>query len=227
MTTGKGSDSQLVRIAAKYNEIQRSGQILSNRNAMDIIWHRVEQLAERIDLNEAPERMAKIRKMWDEFREADRKGAALEAAVIAREIDAEFEAAYHDYMAWQQMFDALQLHGKMVESEVKIMKDLRALMTAEDAYELVAKVMAVLLRVLQDDPKKLKEARYELSRLVGETNNTGSGRSGGESGIGSGSGGLDREQLLHPGDEERSYIEGEIAAGPVSQGLAQGDIPEG
>lgn len=200
--TGERSKFQLTQIAAKYNEIQRNGQILSNRNAMEIIWKRVEQLAERIDLNQAPERMAKIQKLWKEFRELHAKGSQLEAMVLAVKIDDEFEAAYHDYMAWQQMFDALALHSKMTESEVKIMKDMRMIMTAEDAYELVAKVMAVLLNVLKDDPKKLKEAQYELGRLVGSETNRRPGGSHGESGIIVGPSDLDRERVFDTRDEE-------------------------
>lgn len=226
MTTGKGSNFQLTRIAASYNEIQGNGRILSNRKAMEIIWKRVEQLAERIDLNEAPERMAKIQKLWVEFRALTAQEKEVEALIVAKEIDAEFDAAYHDYMAWRQMFDALEIHSKMTESEVKIMKDMRALMTAEDAYELVAQVMAVLLQVLQDDPKKLKEAQFALTRIIGE-NNSGSGRGRRESGSGPGSGGLDREQFLHPGDEERSYIEGSSTTGGIPEGSTSGDIQEG
>lgn len=224
MVTGKGSSSQLVQIASKYNEIQNSGRILSNRKAMDILWHRVEQLAQRIDLNEAPERMAKIKSMWDEFRSLDKSGAALEAAVMAMKIDAEFEAAYHDYMAWKQMIEILEVHSKMTESEVKIMKDMRALVTAEDAHELVARVMAVLLRVLQDDPKKLKEARYEFEIIIGANVGGGFGSGSRESGSSARSGDMDRERVFDTGDEERSEIEGPDAFGSISEGHNPGDI---
>lgn len=227
MTTGKGSQFQLAQIASKYNEIQTNGSILSNRKAMEILWHRVEELAERIDLNQAPERMATIQKLWIEFRTLTAQDKELEARAVARKIDDEFEAAYHDYMAWKQMIEILEVHSKMTESEVKIMKDLRMIMTAEDAYELVAQVMAVMLRVLRDDPKKLKEARYELENIIGSNAIGRLGRSHREGGSGAGSSGLDREQFLHPGNEERSYIEGEAAAGGVSEGPATGDIPEG
>lgn len=224
MITGKGSSSQLVQIASKYNEIKNDGRILSNRKAMDILWHRVEQLAERIDLNEAPERMAKIKSMWEDFRSLGIQGKEVEALVIAKAIDAEFEAAYHDYMAWRQMIDILEVHAKMTESEVKIMKDMRALMTAEDAYELVAKVMAVLLRVLQDDPKKLKEARYELEIIIGSNVGGRLGSGSRESGGGARSGDMDRERVFDTGDEERSEVAGPDAIGPVSEGRDSGDI---
>lgn len=207
MTTGKGSNFQLTRIASKYNEIQRNGQILSNRRARDIIWERVEQLAADIDTKEAPDKLEKLGLLWKDYREKQSRGLLVEAALVASDIDAEFEKAYYLFQAWRQMFQALELHSKMTESEVKIMKDLKAIMTYEDANLLIAKVMAVFLRILQDDPKKLKEAQFELTRLTGDfgeyvdegsDNRTweGSGESGGEPRPGD----MDREELPYPGD---------------------------
>ena len=76
---------------------------------------------------------------------------------IEAALDAEFEKAYHDYAAWKQMFEALALDSKMVESEVKIVKEIKAIITAEDAYELSAKLLAAVMRVV-DDPKKIGRA---------------------------------------------------------------------
>lgn len=167
MTTGEKSGFAISRLASKYIEMQKDGLYLSNKNAMEIIWARVQQLAERIDVNEAPERMLRLRKLWEEYKENLARGKIVESVVSKAEIDATFEAAYHDYMAWQQMFEALDLHKKMQESEVKILKDMQAIMTAEDGYEFVAKVMAVMIQVLQDDPKRLKQAQFLLNNLIG------------------------------------------------------------
>lgn len=227
MITGKKSTFSLTQLASKFNEIQKNGLVLSNRKAMEIIWHRVTQLAERIDMNEAPERLTRLQKLWAEFKENRAKGKSVEEIISIRDIDEEFEKAYHDYMAWQQMFEALQLHSKMQEGEVKIMKDLQAIITAEDAYELVAKVMAVLLRVLQDDPKKLKEAQYELTRITGESIDSRTGGGGyqitGEAGPGS----LDGEEFLYPGNEERPDPAGPSEIGGISEGRSEGDIQSG
>lgn len=179
MTTGTGSSFQLTRLAAKYNEIQREGRILSNRNAIEIIRHRIQQLAERIDLNDAPERMKNLGDLWENYKKLRDVGLAAEASVISQKIDAEFEAAYHDYMAWKQMFDALDLDRKMVESEVKIMKDIQAIITAEDAYQLSAKLLGAVMNVVTD-PKQLKQIQWEFARLVGEQPEPRSGGSGGE-----------------------------------------------
>jgi hypothetical protein len=205
MTTGKGSNFQLTRIASKYNEIQRNGQILSNRRARDIIWHRVEELAADIDTKDAPDKLEKLGALWKDYRGKQSNGLLVEAALVAKDIDDEFEKAYYLFQAWRQMFQALELHSKMTESEVKIMKDLKAIMTYEDANLLVAKIMAVFLRILQDDPKRLKEAQYELTRLTGdfadERPDNGTWARGGEGDDEERSSLMDREGVLDSGDE--------------------------
>ncbi len=168
MTTGTGSSFPLTRLAAKYNEMKKDGRILSNRHSITIIDHRVTQLVERIDANDAPDRLNKLQKLWNEFRELDMKHNEVEAALKKKEIDIQFDQAREDYMSWEQMFNALDVRRKMVDSEVKVAKDIQAILTAEDAYELVAKLLASVIQVV-NDPNQLKRIQYEFTRIVGDT----------------------------------------------------------
>lgn len=179
VSTGQGSSFQITRLASKYNQIKRDGRLLSNRASMEIVRHRIEQLAERIDLNDAPERMKNLGELWQDYKKLRDVGLLAEASVVSQKIDSEFEAAYHDYMAWKQMFEALDLDRKMVESEVKIMKDIQAIITAEDAYQLSAKLLGAVMNVVTD-PKQLKQIQWEFARLVGEQPEPRASRSGGE-----------------------------------------------
>jgi hypothetical protein len=142
---------------------------------MEIVRTRIQQLAERIDQNEAPNRLAKLKELWDEYSELEKYGNHLESSRVKLHIDEEFEAAYHDYASWQQMFEAVDLDRKMVESEVKIAKELKAIMTAKDAYEFGAKLMAAIIEaasslILDDNVRShfLKRIKYEFARLVGD-----------------------------------------------------------
>jgi len=168
MTTGAGSSFPITRLAAKYNQMKTDGRILSNRHSIEIIRHRVEQLIERIDANDAPDRLNKLQKLWNEMREMESRGNEIQATLIKRDIDIQFEAAREDYLAWEQMFHALDLDRKMVDSEVKVAKDIQAILTAEDAYELVAKLLGSVIQVV-DDPNKLKRIQFEFARIVGDT----------------------------------------------------------
>ena len=168
MTTGAGSSFPLTRLAAKYNQMKSDGRILSNRHSIEIIRHRVEQLVERIDANDAPDRFNKLHKLWNEMLSFEGKGNGIEVTRLKTEITEQFEMAREDYLAWEQMFHALDLDRKMVDSEVKVAKDIQAILTAEDAYELVAKLLGSVIQVV-DDPNQLKRIQYEFAKIVGDT----------------------------------------------------------
>ena len=133
------------------------------------------QLLERIDENEAPERLANLSRMWEELRALEMRGESVELSIKKKEIDEEFEKAYHDYQSWKQMFDALDLERKLNESEVKIVKDLKAMLTAEDAHEFAAKLLAAVIDAVNGAPDISNDARvyllkrinYEFGRITG------------------------------------------------------------
>lgn len=179
MTTGSGSSFPLTRLASKYQQMIKDGRILSNRHSLEIVRHRIEQLAERIDLNDAPDRFAVLSKLWKVYTQKIDEKQPLEAHAIRLQIDEQFEAAYHDYAAWKQMFEALDLDRKMVESEVRVAKEIQAIMTAEEAYEFQAKLLGAIMNVITD-AGQLRRIQYEFTRLIGEKPEPRSGASGGE-----------------------------------------------
>lgn len=185
MKTGANSGFPLTRLASKYIEMKQDGRLLSNRASLEVIRDRISQLAERIDLDKAPDRLENIRKLWEKYKL--NKGS-FDENIYMREVDEEFERAYHDYASWKQMFEAIDLDRKLVESEVKIIKDIRAVLTAEDAYELTAQLLAAIISTTNsmegvDDYIKLnflKRIQYEFTRVVGDRVNKGAGGSGRE-----------------------------------------------
>ncbi len=179
MIDGSKSKFQLTRLASKYVEMQDNGRMLSNRVSLQVVRQRIDQLAERINFNDAPDRLATLQGLWVKLRDAENSPSPLERAevsAIKQMIDDQFEMANTDYLAWKQMFDALDLDRKLVESEVKIAKDIQAILTAEDAYELAAKLLAAIIStvssMLDISPKVkgafLKRIQFEFTRVVGD-----------------------------------------------------------
>lgn len=212
------SQFPITRLAARYRKMMQDGRFLSNRASIGVVRDRLEQLLERIEENKDPDRVQTLFKLWEKFKEAD----ALDVFTLKKQIDAEFQKAYEDYKSWDQMERFLDLDRKMIESEVKIAKDLRAIMTAEDAYQLTARIWASVIEAVRQsdvtDKKKaeiLKRIEYEIVNIIGEDARRGEGSDDGvidgsadevfggseEDGV-SRSSGLDREELLHPRDEE-------------------------
>jgi len=201
MTTGSRSQFALTRLASSYNRMMKDGRVLSNRQSLEIVRRRIEQLAERIDINDAPDRMEKINELWIKYTGLLDRDQHTEAHLTRKELDEEFEKAYHDYAAWKQMFEALDLHRTLVESEVKIAKDMHAILTAEDAYEMIAQIFAIILRI-EDSPKKLKRYQYELTRLIGEGSVIEAEASDPDDRDPGGPDPVDREEFLYSRDEE-------------------------
>ncbi len=168
LVTGAASQFPLTRLAAKYNQMMKDGRVLSNRQTIDVVDTRITQLLERVDVQDAPDRMKRLVELWGEYAAHLDSGHSVEASLARKSIEAEFEQAYHDYMAWEQIFTALDVRRKMVESEVKVLTAIKAIITAEDAYDLVAKLLAANMRVIGDDPKQMKRIQYEFAKLIGE-----------------------------------------------------------
>lgn len=161
----------IVKLADKYMKLQEDGRILSNRASIEIVRDRIRQLAERVDLDEAPDRLRRIGEFWAEYMENKIAGNMGEMIKMEKKIDREVQAARDDYMIWTQMFEAIDLDSKLVEREMKVVKEVRAFLTAEDAYNLVAKLLAVVTDVV-DDPEKLRIIQYKFTRLIGDKTDT-------------------------------------------------------
>ena len=64
------------------------------------------------------------------------------------------------------------------ESAQKIIKDLKAMMTVEDAYELAAQLLAAVVRAV-DDQETIRRIQYEFAQIIGDSPNPEDRGSGG------------------------------------------------
>lgn len=178
MKTGADSGFAMTRLASKYVEIMKNGRYLSNRHSIEIIRDRVTELFNRLDENDAPDRLAVLEKLWEKYKAQKESGQSVEMVITGAQIDKAFDAARTDFAVWNQMLQLLDLDRKMVESEVKIAKEIKAIMTAEEAAEMVAKLMASIFSAvnsmetisLYDKGVLLKRIQYEFSRITGDNN---------------------------------------------------------
>ena len=117
--------------------------------------------------------MRNIVKLWEEFKTSfpnlekfikshPRTNRAFE------NLENEMTKAFHDYESWKQIFDALDVERKLSVDEIKILKEMRAILTAEQGVELVAKVVAIVVEENQDDPVRLKRITAKLGKLIGD-----------------------------------------------------------
>ena len=173
--TGSQSKSMIAKMASKYIDQKKNAFYLLNKNAIDLIDGRIVDLMERIDLEASPDRVKRIIRLWGEFKAAfpglrSYFASSPDADRAYSSLNAEMEAAYHDYNGWTQIFNALELRRKHTESEIKILKDLKVLMTAEDGMELAAQLFAAVVETLRNEPKGqsyIQLIRLKFERLTG------------------------------------------------------------
>lgn len=177
MVTGKNSRSLIPKMASKYMEQTKDSMYILNKKSIDLLDARVVDLLDRTDSESSPERMERIVNLWKKLNVAvpglryDVSNDK-EAYKAYNALDDEIELAFNDYAAWKQIFEALELRRKHTESEMKILKDMKALMTAEDGMELVSQLFAAIMKVLKDEPKGhhlINLIRLEFDRITGAT----------------------------------------------------------
>ena len=187
IVTGENGQFALTRLASKFVEMNRDGRVLSNRASIEIVQDRITELLERMGTQVFPDQLETLRNLWEEYKAKGGDGS-LEGIKVKKQLEAAFEAVYHDYMAWSQIFEAVELRSKMVEREGKLLKDIHASLTAEDAYKLTAKLLGAIIASVQQQPeipdaiksRLLKRVEYEFTRIIGEGSGEGTERVGGE-----------------------------------------------
>lgn len=214
--TGEHSSSPVAKLAAKYIKMSESGPLVNNSKVLSILDDRIIELLNRIEENYSENRVKKIIKAWQDLKSgfpgmekwvADKPTA--NKAFHTLEI--ETEKAYHDYESWNQVGDFMKMRSTVSKEQVSILKDLKAMITAEDAYELSAQLLAAVVTVLKDEPngaKLTKSIHGEFARILGEPSLEPLGGREQEI-IDIDTSRMDRAEFLYPGDPERQGTEGE------------------
>lgn len=152
--------------------MQNDGEIQTLRPAMGIVSERIQILLTRIADNDSPNRMRTIANAWIHFKEAVPKlESFVSQSALAKKwwdkLDREMDRAYHDYEAWQELQKWIEQYRKMLETEVKILKEQDLLISSEEAYNLVAKLLGVIYNTV-DDPEQIREISYHFTQAVGD-----------------------------------------------------------
>jgi len=208
IVTGKQSTSLVANLASKYIEMGKNGPLVSNTKVLTILDDRLVQLLDRIAENYSDQRIKKITGAWEDLKTSV-PGLRMwvkeqpTAQKAFGTLDSEVNKAYHDYESWNQVKEFMNLRAKVAKDQMSILKDARAMITAEDAYELSAQLLAAVVKVLGDDPngaKLIKSIHGEFARILGEPYVEPVGPGEPEI-IDIDTSAMDREELSYPGDE--------------------------
>lgn len=211
----------IVQIAARYKDIKSDPQLTTMGPLFTLLVGRLMQLMERVEKNDSPERLKRIHNAWKNlklnvpgllgFIRKDRD--AVKAYNI---IENELTSAFTDYEAWNQMLKVIEQIGDLNVKRMKILKDMQALISADEVYEMAGMLLAAIGNVI-DDPAKLEAIAAEFATILGDDFAGGpAGQS--EEIIDARSSELDRGQVLYPGDIEGPDLPGEDLSSAIPEG---------
>jgi hypothetical protein len=162
--TSNRSKYTVPRYAAKYLEMIKDPELLSQRETIAIIDMRIQELLDRIDHDKSDKRWLAVMKAWAEYKGA--RGTIKETEKYIA-LDNLMEAAEHDYESWRQIFSAFDVQRKVKESEMKRLKEMNMMLNVEEAMKLSAGLLNAVLEVV-DDPRALQSIRTKFIRLIGD-----------------------------------------------------------
>lgn len=167
MTGSSKSRWPLLKLASKYAEQLSNPDVTTLKGARTVLSARVYDLLDRIESVRDEDRVGTLQKLWSDFQTARYNHNEDEMKRIATAIDNSFEEAWHDYRSWDQIIKILGEDRKMAETQVRIMKDLSLLYTAEQVYEAIAQLLGVIIKV-ENDPIKLEVIAREFTQFIGD-----------------------------------------------------------
>lgn len=168
LKTGKSSKFPINRLAASFIEATEDPELLSLREPLAVIHIRIQELLEKVNVEEAALRNRSVRDAFDEYKHYRRTNNEVKKSEAFLKLDTEMSLAYDEFRAWDQIFRAIEVRRKLSESEVKRLKEMHQFITKEEAYKFLAKVQAAVIKVLGDHPKLLKRIQFEFIQLTGD-----------------------------------------------------------
>jgi hypothetical protein len=215
-------------LAQKYLDIKANPEYASLAPLDTIITGRLMELVERVAKEDYPNRIEEFFKAWDDFKRThpmiEQYFHTDSAKKAYNRLEELRDANFHDYEAWKQIIQLADEKRKLSESRMKILKDMKALMSADEVYELSAKLLASVTKVI-DDPRIIQAIRYEFAKILGDGHIEEPPKGGGEV-IDLEPSGMDRGQILHTGDAESPDLQGENIPPTVPEGHAGGGVQD-
>lgn len=161
--------AKLDDLTEKIQEIMGDPELLAHRRPIALIELRIRQLLERIDADDAADRLEQADAA---FREFDRYYRPPVDRTKTREKEAYYklraimDQVNQDYQSWNQIFSAFDLSRKLRESEMKRLKEMNAMISLEDTYDLIGELTQAVIEEV-DDPRTLNAIKARFIQRLG------------------------------------------------------------
>jgi hypothetical protein len=146
-TNGRYSTYLPGRLIERYTPGIGDERLLELGDEIALIDSRLADLLSRVDSGENGSLWASLFKAWEKY---NRASDTLDSLKARSDIDALFEAAESDYLAWGEIHALIDQRRRMVESERKRLVEIQQMITAKEAMTLIAAIQGIVLEHVTD-----------------------------------------------------------------------------
>lgn len=159
---GRYSKAMPERLLSRYKEAQTDQRLLELAEEIGLIDARLADVLARVDTGESGQLWLQLQAAHAAFVEARTKGDVPLMTVRLATLGQLIEQGAADYTAWAEVGKLLEQRRRFVESERKRMVEMSQMITAEGAMVLLAAVVDVIRRHVDD-----RGALAAISRDIG------------------------------------------------------------
>jgi hypothetical protein len=155
-----------VRLAAAYADAVSDPQIVGLRHEIALVDVRLSELLARMDTGESSDRWITARAAFQAFQVAYQARDAHGMVDPLTGLEAVLQAGADEAGTWDEIYQAMHLRKRLVDSESNRLKDMGQMISTERMMTFVAAVVATIRDVVKD-PVQLATIAAGVQKLVG------------------------------------------------------------
>lgn len=159
---GRYSKAMPERLLSRYKEAQSDKRLLELSEEISLIDARLADVLQRVDSGDSGQLWTALKAAHSSFVDARTKGDVPTMTARLNELGELIDSGLDDYAAWGEVGKLLEQRRRFVESERKRMVEMQQMITADRAMVLLAAVVDVIRRHVDD-----RGALAAISRDIG------------------------------------------------------------
>ncbi len=141
-------------LEASYRKALEDQELLSLRSAVAVVEARIVELIGKLEDDPAARVWQELSKQNARLRRAQEAGDSKNVIGAVSAIQTLIDAGASSQERWEDLFRALELKKEVASAEWKRLADLRCLMTADRAFDMVNRIVDVVLKNVTDNKVK-------------------------------------------------------------------------
>jgi hypothetical protein len=137
-------------IVERYEILLSDRGIVETRTSVALATVRIEELIKKLEENEAAGRYILLSKAVKDLRRQIDKGETT-SVVAFQKIASIIDSKIEEYQKWSEIYEVMELKRKLVDTESKRLKDIGAVLNAEQAMAFIMSIAGISKRYLPEE----------------------------------------------------------------------------